>query len=1222
MSEPPSPPLPSLDSGRLQGLRLGAFVLNERVGVGGMSEVWRATHVESAVEVAVKLIGASARSPGDPTGTAPRRDRGLQRAAADAIRQEITLLSRLDHPGILRVLSFGMVELDEAYASHGELLPGSPYLVTPWARSGSLDRAPPPEDWPALRGILRALLLALAHAHARGVVHRDLKPANVLLIGDPTEGPLRPVLSDFGIAFALLRAQRSATANAADQQQGTPAYMAPEQILGPPMEQGPAMDLYALGCLAFRLASGRPPFVGPTDEVLRAHALLPAPKLRAKLAVPEGFAEWVAVLLAKEPQQRFPSAAAARHALEALDVGSGEWVAPRNTSAPPPQPRNSPDAVTAPHAHQIPVRRSLVPEPLQIRAILFPPAPPPLTWRELDELALPPRFRRSSVPGQQRDSGPPRPSLPDFELADSGLGLFGFRRLDLIGRERERDVLYAQLMAVHAEGMCRAVVLRGAFGMGTTRLGEWLLEIASELDVGQPLHIEAGQSRSPGDAIVELLVRLLGTEAMTRPQQAARTQAWAKDAALSPPEAEDLIAVLERRQDRFAYPSERYAAVRRALSRASLRVPLVIFLDDAVVDPDAMALVASTLESEEPLSVLFVLSVSSELLEHGASFSFTRGPSLRRVLEIPRVTELSVGPLAPDEQGELVQELLGLAPELSREVVERSEGRPLFAFQLVGDWVARGLLLPSLFGFVLREGADVEVPDGVHALLRRRLDEARDAIASRASLADAEEALIGLELAALLSPAPSSREWHAVLDAASIRAAQALPELAARGLIRPERDRIVIAHRMLRETLYRRAREGGRYAAHHRVIASVLSGRDVDPSRLAYHYLESGDLMLALDPLCASAERRCARSDWTGALEALRQHVEALDGLGAPPHDPRRIRGRLLRAEVLGHGALLDEASLALDEAEQGLIAMDPAHAVDAKGALEARWMWLRGVFAQKRGQARDALGCFERSLAILSLQLEHLGPSDRELVARAHYGIAEASKLLGDLARALEAYGAALTEAGASHRLGPLVLTGISDLECRRGNLERARELGQQALELLEARGARHDAAITRNALGDIERKQGRLAAAEAHYLMASDQLGELGSGDAAFARMNLALLSIARGDHAAARLELDAAERAFTAQARASYAGCVAVMRLPGFAAEGNVQAVARVLDDQGALLQTLFDPDLLWCLERALVVGVGLSGELATRIQAAARQQRECLSPDLVTRAAPSG
>ncbi len=944
MSEPPSSssdPLP-LDH-RLAGLGLGAFVLKERVGVGGMSEVWRATHVESGVEVAVKLIGSSARSPGDREGTAPRRDRGLSRAAADAMRQEISLLSRLDHPGILRVLSFGVVELPEAHASGGELVAGSPYLVTPWARAGSLDRAPPPEDWPALRAILRALLLALALAHARGVVHRDLKPANVLLIG---EGPTqRPVLSDFGIAFALLRAQRGIASEG--DQQGTPAYMAPEQVLGPPMEQGPAIDLYALGCLAFRLASGKPPFVGPTDEVLRAHALLPPPKLRATFAVPEGFAEWVSVLLAKEPQQRFPSAASARHALEALDTGS-EWVAPRNTSAPPPMPRTSPDAVTAPQAHLVAARRSMLPEPLQIRASLFPPAPPPLTWRELDELALPQRTRRSSAPNVRRDSGPPRPSRPDFELEDAGLGLFGVRRLDLIGRERERDVLYGQLMAVHGEGMCRAVVLRGPFGMGTTRLGEWLLEIASELDVGQPLHVEAGQARSPGDAVVELLVQLFGTEGMSPEQQAARTRAWAKDAALSVPEAEDLLAVIERRSERFAYPSERDAAVRRALSRASLRVPLVIFLDDAVVDPEVMALVASSLESDEPLSVLFVLSVSSELLEHGASFAFTRGPSLRRVLDLPRVTELTLGPLAPDEQGELVQELLGLAPELAREVVERSEGRPLFAFQLVGDWVARDLLQPGLFGFVMREGEGVEVPDGIHQLLRRRLDDARDAIAARASVQGADEALIGLELAALLSPAPSIREWYAVLDAAQISAAQALPELAARGLVRPRRDRIEIAHRMLRETLYRRAREGGRYASHHRVIASVLRERDVDPSRLAYHHLEAGDRALALDPLCASAERRCARSDWTGALEALRQHVDALDALGATDDDPRRIRGRLLRAEVLGHGVLLDEANLALSEAELGLRAMD-AQAPE-RAALEARWRWLCGVFAQARG--------------------------------------------------------------------------------------------------------------------------------------------------------------------------------------------------------------------------------------------------------------------------------
>src|SRR5262245_24170105 len=135
---------------------------------------------------------------------------------------------------------------------------GSPFLAMELANVGSLREHATPVDYPSVRHLLLQLLDALAHAHARGVLHRDVKPGNVLIFEDDL-GRRAVKLADFGLAHALGRCpvdgELSATA-------GTPTYMAPEQHQGAWREFGPWTDLYALGCTAFRLVQGRPPFEG------------------------------------------------------------------------------------------------------------------------------------------------------------------------------------------------------------------------------------------------------------------------------------------------------------------------------------------------------------------------------------------------------------------------------------------------------------------------------------------------------------------------------------------------------------------------------------------------------------------------------------------------------------------------------------------------------------------------------------------------------------------------------------------------------------------------------------------------------------------------------------------------------------------------------------------------------------------------------------------------
>jgi serine/threonine protein kinase len=297
------------------GIRLGSFALERPFARGGMAEVWRGVHVGEQMPVAVKVL------------TGPRaRDEAFVRA----LKNEIHAVARLDHPGIILLYDRGEVSAEAAAQSNGRLLPGSPWFAMEMCSHGALSPRRFPLPWPTTRLLLLSLLDALAHAHARGVVHRDLKPGNILLCApdDPRPG-LK--LSDFGIAKALELDQSTV---AGDAHSGTPRYMAPEQFTGRAREIGPWTDLYALGCIAFQLASGSAPFGGDALRLAVAHCHDPVPPLRAAGdSFPPGFEAWVLRLLEKDPRDRFRIAADAAWALLQLtpddDVTqshSGSWA--------------------------------------------------------------------------------------------------------------------------------------------------------------------------------------------------------------------------------------------------------------------------------------------------------------------------------------------------------------------------------------------------------------------------------------------------------------------------------------------------------------------------------------------------------------------------------------------------------------------------------------------------------------------------------------------------------------------------------------------------------------------------------------------------------------------------------------------------------------------------------------------------------------------------------
>ncbi|MCA9705112.1 MAG: serine/threonine protein kinase, partial [Myxococcales bacterium] len=225
-----------------------------------------------------------------------RRDEAANRR----FLREAELARRLDHENLVRVL--GTAQIEDRPALLMELVEG-PNLADYLAREG-----PRPE--PELLALSLGIARGLAHAHAAGVIHRDLKPANILLAPGP-RGPV-PKIADFGMARASSFAGADKGALTV---LGTPQYMAPECL--EPLAVDPRTDLYALGCIMVELATGAPPFGGPTPfAVLDQHRSTPAPPLPEPYS--PGLRRLVARLLAKAPGDRPQSASAVVEALESL----------------------------------------------------------------------------------------------------------------------------------------------------------------------------------------------------------------------------------------------------------------------------------------------------------------------------------------------------------------------------------------------------------------------------------------------------------------------------------------------------------------------------------------------------------------------------------------------------------------------------------------------------------------------------------------------------------------------------------------------------------------------------------------------------------------------------------------------------------------------------------------------------------------------------------------
>ncbi len=260
--------------------KIGKYDIVERLGRGGMAEVFRAYQSSLDRYVAIKVLHAFLAD--DPEFKS-RFEREAQNVA------------KLRHPNIVQVYDFEYDPAGESYYMVMELIDG-PTLKDRINALAEQDRLLEIAD---VVRIVREAAGALAYAHSRSMIHRDVKPANLMIDHDE-----RIVLTDFGIAKIVTGAQFTATGGMV----GTPAYMAPEQGLGEAGDE--RSDLYSLGIILFQLLSGHLPYDAetPLATILR-HLNTPTPSVRQfNPNVPESMDRIVQKAIAKEAADRYQTA--------------------------------------------------------------------------------------------------------------------------------------------------------------------------------------------------------------------------------------------------------------------------------------------------------------------------------------------------------------------------------------------------------------------------------------------------------------------------------------------------------------------------------------------------------------------------------------------------------------------------------------------------------------------------------------------------------------------------------------------------------------------------------------------------------------------------------------------------------------------------------------------------------------------------------------------------
>ncbi|HEX7733559.1 MAG TPA: serine/threonine-protein kinase [Ktedonobacteraceae bacterium] len=271
--------------------RLGKYELQQRLGRGGMAEVWKALDTQLQRYVAIKLLHTNLQT--DPN-------------FVSRFQREAQVIASLHHPNIVQIHDFQVEQ------STSDDIPVF-YMVMSYiegqtladyvASTSAQGKIPSPIE---VVNLFTSISLAVDYAHQKGMIHRDIKPANILLDQhNRARNPMgEPILTDFGLAKLLGVTAVTLTGT----QLGTPLYTSPEQARGYPGNE--RSDLYSLGVILYEMVTGVAPFRADTPTAVLAQHLFatPTPPVLLNPNIPPALTMVIMTMLAKDPNARFSHA--------------------------------------------------------------------------------------------------------------------------------------------------------------------------------------------------------------------------------------------------------------------------------------------------------------------------------------------------------------------------------------------------------------------------------------------------------------------------------------------------------------------------------------------------------------------------------------------------------------------------------------------------------------------------------------------------------------------------------------------------------------------------------------------------------------------------------------------------------------------------------------------------------------------------------------------------
>ncbi|MRG94729.1 serine/threonine-protein kinase [Polyangium spumosum] len=891
------------------------------------------------------------------------------------------------------------------------------------------------------------------------------------------------------------------------------------------------------GYMAPEQHTGRLRDLGPWTD-LYAVGLLAA-ELVAAPERPPAFDAWIAALTAEEPRERPRSAAEAAHWLGVMG--------------------GAPSLVASPAE-----RRALAEGIAAARAAAAP--------REVDAGALATTAPFAEVldvaPAGEAPGGAGRAArgarpvfVPSLVFLDEplppplppglGAGVCALRRPPLVGQQDLRAALWEALTEACRARAPRGVIVTGPVGAGRSRLAGWLAESAHERLGARTIHVEGRD----GDGLGALWERAF--------------------AGLSPRGGARVAPTTEER---------RAALLAWLAALAADALAVVVVIDDAEADPEAVALAADALDTPDGRlgPVMFVLAQRPEARAPAAAALAALGAR-------PRVRACPVPPLTDAETERLLASFIGSDERTRQRIAARAEGSPLFACQLVRDWVQRGLLVPAARGLALA-GPEPPIPDSLVALFQDELSAvlaARDETFGRA-----------VALAVLLGGDDGRGCFSRACALAGVSPPPDLAEvLLDAGLAVRAPGGFLLSHAIVCEVVERRLEGDPQLAALHLACAEARFGargacrmRPRAALAAARHFERAGEPERAIEALQATsfvdqgaADAAAMLDLLDGLVSRLAARPRALPALWALAARAHYQRGDSAQAEAAARRALAADlpsddprarfdALLALGAAATSRGAIDEALALaDELEALAARLGDPTDALlaAMQRGRA-EFVGCRPAAcLATVDATLARSEGADPRVIARARTVAADAALLAGlldDAARRCEQVLVDLGEGAAGH-LAAHVLVTLADVEVRRGRFDAAIQWSRKA-----AAAAHHRAPVVGYARGNAAYamlRAGRVGEARAEAEAALADLPEGQRHRLWFFLTGLLLPSLAAEDDLAlfdARFE---AFEAFSRTTQVSLVECAEALRMALWTLEARGEAsraaAARALADE---------------------------------------------------------